>query len=178
MVTADDGTEAQRAIRGRAWEGMSFEEVVAMEMRQLEKYGLGEGMFHNVVNKSKEEQTEALEKYLKSVPMGSGSHSLIVRGLYYLQLLPWKEAGFELLVLNLKNMAANVEREVFKAYDYLGLPKERLSKEGTEAKNVRPPKKGDKMGQAVHDRLTKYYTAWDQLFFDSMRWEGDDRKWR
>ena len=86
MVTSDDGNEAQRATRGKAWDGMSFEDVVDMEMKQLEKFGLGEGIFHNVLNSGDEEKAKALEKYLNTVPSGSGSHSLIVRGIYYLQV--------------------------------------------------------------------------------------------
>ena len=77
-----------------------------------------------------------------------------------------------MLVLNLKDMAINPQREVFKAYDFLGLPKEPLTKEGVEAKNVRPTK--STLGEEVKARLEKFYRKWDELFFDSV---GFDRSW-
>jgi len=42
MVTSDDGTEAQKIVRGTAWEGKTFEEVVDMELEELKELGLGE----------------------------------------------------------------------------------------------------------------------------------------
>jgi hypothetical protein len=79
MVTSDDGTEAQKKIRGTAWRGMTFEQVIEMEMVEMDKKGL-------LGEHAGEQEWEG---YIKGLPMGTGSHSLLGRGIYYLQLKAW-----------------------------------------------------------------------------------------
>ncbi len=69
MVTSEDGTDAQKKTRGTAWRGKTFEEVVDMEMNELEKYGV-----------LKDPTEESFKSYLNTLPMGTGSHSLLARG--------------------------------------------------------------------------------------------------
>ena len=79
MVTSDDGTDAQKKIRGMAWRGLTFEQVIEMEMVEMEKKGL----------MGEDAGEQEWEGYIKGLPMGTGSHSLLGRGIYYLQLKAW-----------------------------------------------------------------------------------------
>lgn len=82
--------------------------------------------------------------------MGHGGHSLVLRGLYSLQLLPWMEAypleivdGRDerkprLKVLGLKEIIGSqeaVQQKVNEVYDFIGLPPHDIA--DVAAKNTR-----------------------------------------
>ncbi|CAM9578686.1 unnamed protein product, partial [Chrysoparadoxa australica] len=80
MTIDSKGTPAQKRTRGQShWVGKSFEEVVDHELEQLCQAGVHAGM-------STEDFTRTC---LAGLPMGHGGHSLLVRGMYALQLKPW-----------------------------------------------------------------------------------------
>jgi hypothetical protein len=135
MVTSLDGTPEQIQNRGKEWLHLTLEQVINLDFQHMKECGLipywdldtksvDQSMFQAFVG-SKEEDM-AFAKYLqKYVPMGSGSHSLITRGMYELQLRQWFRAFHSdtFLVLKLedmKNLGVNSTME--KVWAHLGLP--------------------------------------------------------
>ena len=76
MVIDPEGTPEQKKARGTHWIGKTFEEVVEADLKDLERYGITEDTTHE----------EFRDKYLATRPQGYGSHSLLARGLYALQV--------------------------------------------------------------------------------------------
>jgi len=117
MVTSLDGTPEQVKTRGKQWVNKSLEEVIEIDFQNMKSVGLipywntqtqtiDGDVFDSFVG-SKEEDV-AFEDYLKiHVPMNTGSHSLLSRGLYELQLRQWmKEFDHDqFLVLKLEDMS-------------------------------------------------------------------------
>merc|ERR1712150_452224 len=101
----------------------------------------GMDKFHSFVG-SKEED-DAFELYLKRfVPMNTGSHSIIVRGMYELQLRQWFTAfnKNQFLVLKLESMSnannsCGVQNTMNKVWKHLDVPFYKIEDE--EAKNTR-----------------------------------------
>ncbi len=167
MVTSDDGNEAQKKTRGDAWRGMSFEQVVEKELAELEKVGLlKEGL-------TEEEENVAFKNFLKTTPMNTGSHSLLVRGMYELQLRQWmKEFDRDrFLVMKLEDMKAEgTQASVSRAFEFLGLPDFEIVDEG--AKNSRSY---GGMEEGVKEKLTAFYSKYDEKLFAMLGWSGWER---
>lgn len=78
---------------------------------------------------------------LKGLPMGHGGHSIVLRGLYVLQLAPWvNEFSLDdkMKVFGLKEIigtTAEVQEKVNSVYDFIGLPPHDIP--DVEAKNTR-----------------------------------------
>jgi len=160
MVTSEDGNEAQKMVRGVAWKGMTFEEVVDKEIGELESAG--------VLGEDAGEAEWA--RYLKTLPMGTGSHSLLARGMYWMQLKAWINAfGRErFLILKMEDMKREgVQKAVGMAYKHLGLPDYKIDDEG--AKNSR---KYDGMAEETRERLRNFYRRWDAELFSFLGWDS------
>jgi len=99
MVTSLDGTPEQIENRGKEWINMSIEEVIELDFKNMKASGLipywdnetktiDMDMFRQFAGSKQED--EAYTKYMKDhIPMGSGSHSIVSRGMYELQLRQW-----------------------------------------------------------------------------------------
>ena len=98
MATSTDGNEAQLKARGSEWRKKALATVVSDELQQMNECNLipywnfetmtvDMDKFHDFVGSQAED--EAYGKFLSLVPLNTGSHSLIARGLYELQLRPW-----------------------------------------------------------------------------------------
>lgn len=147
MVTSTKGTEAQLKARGNEWREKSFQDVVFEDLRAMERCGLipywniEHGSFDSSAYKafidSKEEYL-AWDKYISNIPLNSGSYSLLGRGLYALNLIPWlrsfdKKSFLFLRVESLKEEGVNAVLE--SVWSHLELPNFQI--EDTEAKNTR-----------------------------------------
>ncbi len=165
MVTSLDGTPEQIKNRGEEWVKMTFEEVIALDMKNMKNSGLipywdtETNTFDHVTFKqfagSKEEDM-AFKKYLKDhVIMSSGSHSLVSRGLYELQLRQWIRAFSPDVFLSLKmeDLKNNgVNKTMKKVWKHLGLPDYTVEDEG--AKNARAY---DGLSEETQKMLQKFY---------------------
>ena len=148
MVTSLDGTEMQIKTRGTEWIKLSIEEVVALDMKNMKDSGLipywdieTNSFDIDIFNRfaGSVDEDAAFKIYLKNhVTMSSGSHSLVSRGLYELQLRQWirsfKSDAFLVLKLeDLKNHGVNTTMK--KVWKHLCLPEFSVMDES--AKNAR-----------------------------------------
>ena len=160
MVTSEDGTEAQKQVRGRNWVGKTFEDVIEEELRELEEVGLYKGG---------EWDYSKYGDYLKTRPMGTGSHSLLVRGCYWMQLQAWLEnfKREDILIERMEDMKRDgIQKTVSRAYEFLGLPEFKVVDEGS--KNSRSY---DGMEEATRERLEQIFEAEDRKLFEGLGWE-------
>lgn len=112
MVTSSKGTPEQLKTRGMEWRSLTFDQVVQRDIQQLQECGLIP-YWDSETNKVDEEafdafsestqEQEAWSRFMDTIPLDTGSHSLLARGLYELQLRPWltvfEESQFLLLTV-------------------------------------------------------------------------------
>eukprot|EP00814_Leptocylindrus_danicus_P009820 CAMPEP_0116015152 /NCGR_PEP_ID=MMETSP0321-20121206/6672_1 /TAXON_ID=163516 /ORGANISM="Leptocylindrus danicus var. danicus, Strain B650" /LENGTH=697 /DNA_ID=CAMNT_0003484879 /DNA_START=77 /DNA_END=2173 /DNA_ORIENTATION=- len=146
MVTSQDGTEQQLKIRGTEWLKKNFETVVKEDILAMKDIGLIP--YWKIPNDKKDdedawfsgevdyeifekfagspEEEKAWSEYQKGMPMMTGSHSLVARGMYELQIRQWFKHfdRDQFLVLKLEDMAVEggVQRCVRRAFKHVGLP--------------------------------------------------------
>jgi hypothetical protein len=176
MVTSLDGTPEQISNRGTEWIQMTLEQVIDLDMRNMKRHGLipywdidmqlmDLDVFREFVG-SKEED-EAFRNYLQHcVPMNTGSHSLVSRGMYELQLRQWFQSSFSLkqfLILKFEDMIRNdcldgnetsttsenkcfgIQNTLNKVWKHLGLPQYTVTdKEAKNSRSYEPMKKETK----------------------------------
>lgn len=132
MCADQSGTEEQKKVRGMsAYIGRTFEQIICEEIKELETLGINPSTSYETFK----------SKYLSSRPLGHGGHSLVARGLYCLQLLPWLEgfsADKQVLVLDLsdiKGQKEHVQSTMNSVFKFLGVPPQDV--EDTAPKNSR-----------------------------------------
>jgi len=185
MVTSLDGTPEQIQARGKEWLKLTFEDVIRLDMCNMKKSGLipywdidREEMdmdaFNAFVGTNCED--EAFRAYSKDhVKMGSGSHSLISRGMYELQLRPWmcaisnKDA---FLVMKLETMKkVGVQTTMKKVFEHLNLPYYKVEDES--AKNTRSY---NEMTLKTEHMLRRFYAPHNarlERLLSDEEWSGD-----
>lgn len=136
MVTSPDGTPEQLKARGMEWRSKSLREVVADEVATMQRCGLipyfdvisgkvDEAAFAAFAGSSEEDV--AWDQYMSQIPLHTGSHGLLGRGLYALNVRPWMRAfpREQFLVLNLDDVACpdRLETNVLpRVWEHLGIP--------------------------------------------------------
>ena len=165
MVTSLDGTEEQIQNRGKEWINMTIEDVVDLDLKNMRNCGLipywdleaktmNMDLFNHFAGSKKEDA--AFEKYLKNhVHMSSGSHSLVSRGMYELQLRQWIRAfsSKAFLVLKLEDMKnEGVNETMSKVWKHLDLPPYQVKDES--AKNTRSY---GEMKEETKELLQRFY---------------------
>jgi len=183
MVTSLDGTPEQIQSRGTEWANLSFDEVVALDFRNMKEAGLipywdmengiihDHELFDNFVG-SVEEDTAFKTYQKKYIPLHSGSHSLVVRGMYELQLRPWLRA-FEkelFLFIKLEDMAQpnGVHEVMMETFQHLEVPPFDLN--DITAKNTRSY---EPMTDTVRNYLQRFYEPHNKrlLHLLGSKWE-------
>ena len=177
MATSTDGTPGQLKTRGSEWRQLSFEQVVQKDMEIMDSCGLipywdakegvvDETIWNDFVGSTREEQ--AWDEYLTNhIPLNTGSHSLLARGMYELQLRSWlKEFGKEsFLILRLEDMktggngctggkgcGGGVQSAMAKVWQHLDLPQYEV--EDDAPKNTR---EYDPMMDEMRSYLRRFY---------------------
>jgi hypothetical protein len=170
MVTSKDGTPAQIKTRGTEWHSFMFGDVVFQDLHRMQDCGLipywniGRGeldqdVFDSFVGSYQE--TKAWNRYLKQIPLNTGSHSPVSRGLYELNLRPWF-ASFDqedFLILNLDDMkkSQGVLHTVQKVWQHLDLPSYQVKDKS--AKNTRSY---HPMDEKIEQYLRRFYDPHNQ----------------
>ncbi len=168
MVIDPEGTPGQKKARGTHWIGKSFEEVVEKEFEELEACGVTPEMTYE----------EFKTRFLATRPLGYGSHSLLARGLYALQLQPWMaEFGGEkgqLMVLFTEEMRTGetAQTQVGKVFAFLGLPPHDII--DTEAKNTR---QYEQLNERMKARLAAFYAPFNEKLFEMLGRPGGIAGW-
>jgi hypothetical protein len=165
MVTSLDGTPEQIQNRGKEWLDLTLEQVIELDFQHMNNCGLIP--YWNLETKTidssvflafvgSKEEDEAFTKYLQTyVPMGSGSHSIITRGMYELQLRQWFRAFNPdlFLVLKLEDMKHDgVHKTMKKVWAHLGLPEYEIHDE-----TARNSRSYDDMNAETRAMLQKFY---------------------
>lgn len=153
MCVDTKGTPEQLQVRGQsAYTGMTFEQVVESEIAALEAKGVNPDSSFELFK----------EQVLHGLPMQHGGHSIIARGLYALQLVPWREAFSEqqLMVLGSKEIQGDrqkVRETVRSVYDFVGLREHDV--DDVSAKNTRDY---SPMSETARERLTAFYAPYNK----------------
>jgi len=161
MATSKEGTEAQLKCRGTEWRGKSINEVVAEDLRNMKASGLipyfdiqtgcVDREAFNLFSGSSQED-EAWDRYLLGIPMNTGSHCLLGRGLYELNLRPWLAAfdRRDFLVMKLERLhePGGVDCEMGKVWAHLEVPAFQIVDDS--------PKNQRKYDALLDDEMTAY----------------------
>jgi hypothetical protein len=163
MVTSKDGTPAQIKARGIEWHSLTFRDVVWQDLHTMQDCGLlpywniergelDQDLFDEFV--SSEEENKAWNVYLQQIPLNIGSHSIVSRGLYELNLRPWF-ANFDkedFLILNLDDMERNASRTMQKVWQHLQLPPYQL-----KDKTAKNTQSYSEMESDIEQYLRRFY---------------------
>jgi hypothetical protein len=133
MATSTEGTPAQLQTRGTEWRDKSFRQVVEGELSLMNHCGLipyfniETGEFDQSTWDSfsgSKEEDDAWDRYLAHIPLNTGSHCLLARGMYELNLRPWFRAfGDEcFVILQLESFSVNVNDSMQVVWRHLGIP--------------------------------------------------------
>jgi hypothetical protein len=181
MVTSSEGTPEQLKVRGGEWRALTFEQVVEKEMAQLKEYGLipywdtKEGCIDMDAFESfsgSKAEDDAWDRFMKDIPLSTGSHSLLARGLYDLQLRPWFKffARERFLIIRLEDMKnEGVSPIMDKVWDHLELP--RFSVKDDSPKNARAY---DPMPEDSRSYLQRFYAPHNKKLSESLAITGWD----
>lgn len=180
MVVDPVATPQQRRTRGTEWLSLSFEQVIQQDIQKLKQMGLipywddatnkvNYDIFHKFVN-SKEE-TMAFLKYQKQlIPMHTGSHSLLLRGMYELQLRPWLQHEKDILILNIDNFNTSLKiiHQMNLVFRYLDLPQYEIpNMEISNQRNYKP------IQESTRKLLKRFYQPHNmRLAFLGSEWKN------
>ena len=160
MCIDSNGTEEQLKVRGMSsYIGKSFEQIVAEEIRELkEVHGvcaatLGDGS-----------ATKGFSLFLSTRPLTHGGHSIVARGLYYLQLLPWLQAfdSNQIAIYSISDLKGDkkqVQSDMDKVFSFIGVPPHEI--EDLDAKNTRNYI-SNPMTLEVKERLRAFYEPFNK----------------
>ena len=156
------GTPEQLKMRGMSvYAGRSFGDIIAEEINVLEAAGI-------TPNSS---VADFRGRCLLPIQhMNHGGHSMVLRGLYALQLQPWlasEHFGNSIRVMSIgdiKSGVKHVQSTMDKVFAHIGLPPHEIEEQSLSAKNVRaaaepiPPK--------VRAKLQRFYEPFNQRLFE------------
>jgi len=162
MSLDPSGTPEQLKLRGMsAYLGRSFAQVVEQEIGAIETAGI------NPDSSIEDFQRLCLHPIQH---MSHGGHSVILRGLYLLQLRPWlasEQFSQSIRVVSIgdiKGGVKNVQATMDKIFAHVGLPPHEIEEQNLTAKNVRPA--NEPMSSDVRDRLERFYEPFNQRLFE------------
>jgi hypothetical protein len=133
MVTSTEGTPAQLQARGSEWRNKSFRQVVEEDLALMSSCGLipyfdaKSGRFDQSIwdeFSGSSEEDAAWDRYLSHIPLNTGSHCLLGRGLYEMNLRPWLRAfgSDSFLLVQLEVLSDRVNETMQAVWQHLGVP--------------------------------------------------------
>ena len=197
MVNKQDGTPQQIKIRGTEWIKKGFEQVIAEDIMSMKKVGLiphwkipeGDEIYsclkgtvdYDVFNEfhGSEAEDKAFSAYQRLIPMNTGSHTLLGRGLYSLQIRRWfsqfDNIPERFLVIKLEDMAGpgGIKNVVQRSFRHLGLPDNVMLQDETP-KNVR---KYSDMSEDTRKLLQRFFDPYNQKLDEIIYWEKNSGCW-
>ena len=173
MVTSTVGTPAQLQTRGTEWRQQSLVQVIQQELRVMDACGLipywnietgqcNESVFLDFGGSVRED--EAWDRFLTDhVPLHTGSHSLLARGLYELQLRPWLRAfdAQDFLVLRMEDWRKDggIGPTMDRVWRHLNLPPYTVQDESAHNTREYQP-----MPRRVQQYLERFYEPHNRRF--------------
>jgi hypothetical protein len=145
------------------WHSLTIRDVVLKDLYIMQDCGLlpywniergemDQDLFDKFV--CSEEENKAWNVYLQQIPLNIGSHSIVSRGLYELNLRPWF-ANFDkedFLILNLDDMERNASRTMQKVWQHLQLPPYQL-----KDKTAKNTQSYSEMESDIEQYLRRFY---------------------
>jgi Sulfotransferase family len=179
MVTAEDGTPEQKQARGTEWQSLSFEDVIHKDLQHMKDVGLipyfdlekGEvdlKVWNSFSGSIAERQ--AWDRLLSDIPLNTGSHSLLARGLYELQLRPWFQffPRERFLILQLEDFRkVGLGKIMNQVWDHLGLPQYTVVDESAKNSRSYPP-----MSSETKLYLERFYAPHNRKLKEVIEVEG------
>ena len=159
MSLDTSGTPEQMRMRGMSqYSGRQFSDIVEEEITRLLAMGITPECEYDAFR----------DKVLTPIrETAHGGHSVIARGLYALQLLPWLEAfGGQLRVLSIgeiKGGRAKVQATIDKVFAFVGIPPHELDEAQLGAKNTRDA--SERMDAETRARLERFYSPFNARLF-------------
>ena len=179
MIVDPNATPAQRRTRGTAWLQASFQQVATQELHDLVSSGLLVPQDTTTVSFSTNFHVDPtkLTTVLSRLPNNHGSHSLLLRGLYAVQLEPWL-AAFDpstFVFVRCEDLADPVSaaNELLKVQRHVGLREHPLPVD--DRHNVRQEKPF--VDPAFLDDLRRFYKPFNYALYDLLRWHDSSRRW-
>jgi len=182
MVTDTNGRPEQLKTRGDEWRKKSLLQVVQEEIQVLKQDGLipywkketnsvDNDFFERFVGS--DEETKAWKRFQQNrIPLNTGSHSLLARGIYHIQLRLWLNAFShnQILVLKLESMKEpkGVPTMMKKVHSFLNLKD--IDVEDESPKNTR---EYDAVDEKVVELLRRFYEPHNrklQALLDGKEW--------
>ncbi len=157
MIQDPTGTPEQLQLRGRSHHmNKTFEQVLEEEIKEIEQSGIT----------SESTYQDFREKLLSTRPMNHGGHSLLIRGMYALQLLPYFEQWpkEQLKIIPMKEIQGNekqVRQVVNNVFEYMKLPA--VDEIDLEPRNTR---KYTPMLDETRQRLEIFFEPYNKKLFE------------
>ncbi|CAE7566896.1 kil1 [Symbiodinium microadriaticum] len=164
MAIDATGSPEQMKVRGQtSYVGKTFSEVIEEEIAKLILDGVTPDCSYEVFHASA----------LVDCPMTHGGHSIVARGLYALQLLPWMEHFADhikiLSLSDIKGAPDQVQETLNGVFSFIGLPTSELT--DFEAKNTRTY---PDVEPEVKQRLADFYRPYNERLYELI---GRDLSW-
>lgn len=185
MVVSPEGTPEQIKARGTEWRHLTFEEVIQEDLVKMHSCGLipyfDSEMGHVDMDKfaafsGSKAENDAWDRFLFEVPLNTGSHSLLARGLYELQLRPWFKFfdRSRFLILKLEEFKRDgVSKIMDLVWDHLGLPRYQVQDESAKNERSYVP-----ISEETRQYLQRFYAPHNAKMievFDIWGWDTPDR---
>ncbi|TYZ59716.1 hypothetical protein PybrP1_011121 [[Pythium] brassicae (nom. inval.)] len=161
QMTADtSGSAAQLRMR-EAVKGKAFEQVVDEDLALLRAAGVSPASLLD----GDDAALDQFQRYADALSQQHGAHAYVGRGLYALQLALWLRVfpREQLLLVDLDDMrdAAGTQRQVNRAFDFLGLPPHEVA--DTARKNTRAY---DAIAPKLDAKLRAFYAPFNEQLFE------------
>ena len=143
------------------YKNQNFYDIVVNEINMLQSKGIH-------VNMDKKD----FYKILSILPSGHGCHSIVLRGLYALQLIPWfEEFGFDnIKIVSISQLNnENIHNTMSEVFQFIGLPNETI-------KDVDPKNMGinTTMDENVKKVLDDFYHPFNEQLFKLLGYRIDN----
>ena len=156
MSVDSAGSAEQLAVRGQSsYVHKSFLQIVEEEIRKLEDIGVEPHCTWEDFNSAA----------IKGLPMGHGGHSIVLRGIYSLQLLPWitEYGSSNIKVMSIGAITGDRAQDTMAdVFQFVGLPPHSL--DDTSAKNTRASK--SPMDDKARQLLQDFYAPYNEKLFE------------
>ncbi|KAJ8598505.1 hypothetical protein CTAYLR_001374 [Chrysophaeum taylorii] len=179
MVVDPEATPAQRRARGDAWLGKTIRDVALAELGDLVTAGLlvPRGNSRNL-DDPYDLDASKLPDVLATLPNTHGAHSLLLRGLYALQLGPWLRAFPRKLFFFARcedladpSTACDV---VLRAQAHVGLREFPIHPRDAIPYNARPR---DPLDPTIQAHLRAFYAPFNADLYALLDWHQRDLHW-
>jgi len=164
MCIDPEGTPIQKKNRGLSkYIGKTFEQVIQLEMKELEDCGISPTISYD----------DFAKNFLPSRPLNHGGHSMLARGMYAIQLIPWLESfpPDQIKIIRMEDLRENenVQSIIDDVFNFIELPS--CPVECTQAHNTRTY---PSISPETQQLLTEFYRPYNERLYEML---GRNMQW-